>query len=223
MSDYIPTGDAAKVVWLNNFTSWLITNGASHGFNSVDITAMTTATASAVTSLTDHETQRTAAIAATALKNTDIGAAIALARDNAKRIQSYPTTSDSDRGAAGITIPDLTATPTPVDKILGIVPPDVHLDFSIRQQITIHWGPTPQDERRNARPQGVMGCEVQFHRGGIPTNEDDWRPLDTDTASPLVHTVHESVPTTYAYRARYFGKKLKHGPAGDPAVCTVSV
>lgn len=34
-------------------------------------------------------------------------------------------------------------------------------------------------------------------------------PLDTDTDSPLIHTIHESEPTTYAYRARYLGKKLR--------------
>jgi len=34
---------------------------------------------------------------------------------------------------------------------------------------------------------------------------------------------HDTIPTTYAYRARYVGKKLKSGPFGAPATCTVSV
>ena len=104
-----------------------------------------------------------------------------------------------------------------------MTPPMVHLDFSIRQQITVHWGPNPQDERHNGRPAGVIGCEIQVHQGGLPASESDWTVLDTDTDSPLVHTVHEDEPTTFAYRARYIGKDLKHGPFGNPAVCTVSV
>jgi len=40
---------------------------------------------------------------------------------------------------------------------------------------------------------------------------------------PLIHTVHEDAPTTYAYRVRYIGKNLKYGPFSAPATCTVSV
>jgi len=109
------------------------------------------------------------------------------------------------------------------DDVLRMTPPMVHLDFSIRQQITVHWGPNPQDERHNGRPAGVIGCEIQVHQGGLPASESDWTVLDTDTDSPLVHTVHEDEPTTFAYRARYIGKDLKHGPFGSPAVCTVSM
>ena len=46
-------------------------------------------------------------------------------------------------------------------------------------------------------------------------------PLNADTDS-LIQTLHESEPTIYAFRARYLGKKLEHGPHGA-AVYTVSV
>ena len=131
--------------------------------------------------------------------------------------------SVSARAEAGLTIRDTARTKSSDDDILTITPPMVHLDFSVGQQITIHWGPNPQDERRNGRPQGVVGCEIQVHRGGLPEHEAEWQILDTDTNSPYVDMVHEDTPTTYAYRARYLGKRQKHGAHGDPAVCTVSV
>ncbi len=68
-----------------------------------------------------------------------------------------------------------------------------------------------------------MGCAIQYHRGGLPAQESEWAVLENDTDSPLVHTVHENQPTTFAYRARYIGKDLKHGPYGNPVECTVSV
>jgi hypothetical protein len=179
--------------------------------------------ADADTAVADNVTQQAVAKASTATKNNALGAAIALSRDFAQRIQLDPNTTDQDRGEAGLTIRDATPSPTAADNVLATTPPLLQLDFSIRQQITIHWGPNPQDERHNGRPAGTIGCEIQVHKGGLPALESDWTLLDTDSDSPYVHTVHEDIPTTYAYRARYVGKKLKHGPHGDPAVCTVSV
>ena len=134
-----------------------------------------------------------------------------------------PRATDGDRAAAGLTVLDTTLTPTAADQILTITPPLVHLDFSVHSQVTIHWGPNPGNERFNGRPYGTQGCEIQFHRGGLPAQESDWTILDTDTNSPYIHIVHENEPTTYAYRVRYVGNKLQRGPFSAPAVCTVSV
>ena len=220
---YIPDIEAEKIVWLENFNNWVAANGATHGLSATEITELDTKKGAADTAFTANVAAQDAARGATANKNNLLGDVIAYARDLAQRIQHDPNTTDQDRGNAGLTIPDDDPSKSDPDDILSVTPPDVHLDFSIRQQVTVHWGPTPQDERRNGRPHGVVGCEIQYHKGGIPTNEEGWLPLDTDTNSPYVHSLHESAPATYAYRARYLGKKLKHGPYGDPAVCTVSV
>ena len=159
MRDYIPKDDAGKVLWLNSFSLWLTTNGAAHGFTPAEMTAMATAAGNAAFTLGNNATEQA------------IAAAIALARDDAQRLQTWPTTTDAERAAAGITIADTTPTA----------------------------------------------------RGGIPTTEATWMPLEIDTESPIIHAVPETVATTYAYRARYVGKNLKFGPFGDPVVCTVSV
>lgn len=223
MSSYIPNTDADKIFWLRNFNTWVGDHGTSHGLSADDVAALNNQTGGSVTAYTDCVAAQDASKAATANKNTVLGGAIATARDLAQRLQHDPTMTDKDRADAGLTVPDKKPTKSGDDDILAVTPPMVSLDFSVRQQVTIHWGPNPQDERNNGKPQGVIGCEIQYHRGGLPATEEEWQPLDTDTDSPYVHTVHESEPTTYAYRARYLGKKLKHGPHGDPVVCTVSV
>lgn len=56
-----------------------------------------------------------------------------------------------------------------------------------------------------------------------PTEEAAWTLLEIDPDSPCIHSVHEEVATTFAYRACYIGKNLKPGTYCDPAVCTVSL
>jgi hypothetical protein len=223
MSGYIPKSEAEQILWLTNAATWLTAHGATHGFTAPEITAFSTAVGDASTAVTNNVTAQAAAKASTAAKNTALGAAIALARDNAQRLQNDPTMTDEERAAAGLTVRDPTKTPTPPDDVMTIAPPLLLLDFSIRRQVTVHWGPNPSNERQNGRPSGTIGCQVQTARGGIPAEESAWVALEIDTESPIIHTVNETAPTTYAYRARYVGKNLKMGPFGDPAVCTVSV
>jgi len=146
-----------------------------------------------------------------------------LSREDVRRLQADPTMTDGDRAAAGITVPDAGPTPTSAATVHELTPPDCVLDFSKREQVTIHFGLDPHNERQNARPAGTLGAQIQYHRGGLPTLEADWATLDIDTQSPYIHIIHEDTPTTYAYRACWVDKKLNHGPYGDPAVCTVSV
>ena len=223
MADYIPKDDAGRILWLDNFRTWLTAYGATHGFTPAEIAAFVTASGAASFAVTNNQTAQALARSTTAAKNTAIAAAIALARDDAQRIQTYPTTTDAERAAAGITVPDTTGTATPGEKIMTIPPPLMLLDFSVRRQVTVHWGPNPSNERENGRPDGTIGCQVQTARGGIPAAETAWTPLDIDTESPIIHAIADTAPTTFAYRARYVGKNLKFGPFGDPAVCTVSV
>lgn len=120
-------------------------------------------------------------------------------------------------------MPDTIPTAASAQDVLTTPAPLLLLDFSVRRQVTIHWGPNPGNEHGNARPSGIIGCQVEYALGGIPADESAWRVLETDTDSPCIHTVTETTPTTIAYRARYVGKNLKLGPYGDPAECTVTL
>ena len=164
MSDYIPSNEAEKIAWLNHFTTWLLANGGTFGFNTGDLTSMQNATNEAATSFTDNESAKAAAIAATATKNNKVGEALALARQDVRQLQANPQVTDGDRGNAGITIPDTDKSEQSADAIAEIDSPILYLDFSIRHQVIVHWGPSPKDEQRNAKPHGVSGCEIQSAR-----------------------------------------------------------
>jgi len=223
MFDYVPKDDPGKMLWISNFAAWLNANGATHGFVPAEIAAVNTAASSAAAAVAAHVTQQAAARAATAAKNAALAEALALLRATAQRLQSWPTTTDADRAAVGITVRDATPTPVSPDEVKTIPPPLLLLEFGVRGQVTIHWGPNPGNEHENARPAGTVGCQIEFARGGIPEDEKQWTMLAIDTESPYIHLVHDTAPTTYAYRARYQGKKLTFGPYSAPATCTVSV
>ncbi|MCK5861781.1 MAG: hypothetical protein KAH38_04815 [Candidatus Hydrogenedentes bacterium] len=223
MDDYIPGNETKKVQWMKSFAVWLTAHGATHGFSSDEITAFNTAATAASTAVADNSKAQTAARAATTTKNTAITRVTTLARRNAQRLQSVPHMTDKDRSEIGITIRDTIKTAVSADAIKAIEPPMLLLDFSVRRQITIHWGHNPANENKNGRPTGTIGCEIQVAQGGIPTDETLWTLLEFDTQSPLICPVDTTTPLTFAYRARFVSKIIKFGPFGDPAVCTVSV
>jgi len=223
MADYIPRDEAGRIEWLKHFAGWMTTYGEAHSFTSAEIATLNTDVGTADTAVT-YTVEREADFRAAVVSKQDaIGDAIHLAREDVRRLQADPNMTDAERAAAGITVPDTTPTPTSAATVHELTPPETVLDFSKREQVTVHFGLNPHDEHRNARPAGTLGAQIQYHRGGHPTLESEWVNLDIDTESPYIHIIHEDTPTTYAYRACWVDKKLNHGPYGDPAVCTVSV
>ena len=222
MSDYIPKGDAEKLAWLKHFSVWLNAHGTSYGLTPQQVSAYIALVANADTKFNAHLDAKDAAHAAASAKNQGLGDAETDARELAQFLQHNPNMTDEARLGAGLTAPDSQPTPTPEGAIYEIAPPLILLDFSIRRQVTIHWGADPANERLNKRPAGTIGCEIQYALGGLPAEESAWAVLELDSESPAVHHLNNSAPTTVAYRARYVGKTLKYGGFSDPAVCTVS-
>ena len=223
MADYIPKDEAGQIAWLKHFAGWMDAHGLSHSFSAADIAELNAEASAADTAFNNNIEARTAARAALVAKKRGIAKAIRLARVDVKVLQADPTTTDAERAEARINVPDRIKTPTSPDAVEHYDPPEVLLDWSKRQRVTIHYGPNPHNERQNALPAGIFCVQIQYHRGGLPEHEDDWLILNTHTDSPYTHIVHEDTPMTYAYRACWVDKKHNKGPYGDPAVCTVSV
>jgi len=223
MADYIPTTEAERIAWLLHFNTWMQANGASYGFSAQELTELDTLATTADTDFVDCAEKEASYRAGVQAKKHSLADAIALSRADVRRLQADPNMTDAVRAQAEITVPDETPTPQSDDAIEEETPPDVVLDFSKRLRVTVHFGLNPHDENRNGKPEGVYAGFIQYHRGGIPELEDDWKILDIDTASPYVHVVHEDEAITYAYRVCWVDKKMKKGPYGDPSVCTVSV
>ena len=227
MADYIPRGEAEKIRWMWRLMVWLADNGAAyaikHGFTLDEVCAYYFVVFQAKLAADSAAEKEVAYRAGVVAKREAVGAAIARSRDFVRRLQAQPSMTDAVRAEAGITVPDTAKTAESPDAVEELTPPEVVLDWSKRQRVTIHFGFNPHDENHNAKPAGVHAAQIQYHRGGIPEHEADWVTLDIDSASPYIHVVHEDEPTTYAYRACWVSKHLKRGPYGDPAVCTVSV
>ena len=227
MADYIPSGEAAKMRWMWNLMVWLMRDGAvhglAHGFTLDEVCALVSAMLQVKLAADNAAEKQAAARAAVVVKKEAIARAVRLARADVRRLQADPDMTDADRANAGITVADTTATPLSAAAVHALATPDCDLDFSKRHQVIVHVGFNPHNERENGHPAGTIGCMLQCHRGGVPEHEEDWVTLGIVTDSPFIHSVHENEPTTYAYRACWIDKKLKLGPYGDPAVCTVSV
>ena len=221
--DYIPTTEAERIAWLERFNIFMQANGASYGFTPAELAELDSEVTAARTAFNDCITLEVAYRAGVQLKKHTLADAISEARGDVRRLQVAPNMTDEVRAEAEITVPDEIPTTTTATAVGETDPPEIVLDFSRRQRITIHFGPNPGNEKLNGKPEGVYAAEIQFHRGGLPEHEADWQFLEIDTASPFVHVVHEDVPTTYAYRACWVDTRRNRGPYGDPAVCTVSV
>jgi len=223
MADYIPRDEAARIAWLKRFDMWMQTNGASYGFTPQEKAELHTLVTRAETDYNHCIDLEIAFRAGVQLKKHSLADTLTEARGDVRRLQAAPNMTDEARAEAGITVPDTTPTSESPEAVEELEPPETVLDWSKRQRVTVHYGLNPHDENHNGKPAGVIGAQIQFHRGGIPEHEADWQILDIDSASPYVHVVHEDAPITYAYRACWVDTKRNKGPYGDPAVCTVSV
>ena len=223
MADYIPGSEAAKIAWLLHFASWLNGHGVGYGLTHAQVQMMYFR-ASHVRGLVEaHDAQQAGARAARAAKDAGLGAAEAAARDLAQFLTYNPAMTDEDRLAAGLPARDAQPAPAAYEAVETMQPPLLRLDFSIRRQVTVHWGTNPDNERLNKRPRGVIGCEIQYAVGGVPAEESGWASLGLESDSPVTHHVVINAPTTAAYRARYVGKNLKQGSFSAPVECTVSM
>ena len=223
MGDYLPQSMAELLEWLKHFVAWMVAHGAAHGFTNAEITELQTKVVALEAACLDSDVREAAYHAGIQTKKLSGAETVALTRADVKRLQASPTMTDADRADAGLNVADTEPTALSADYIREIDRPSVLADHSVPLQVTLHWGFNPHNEHENAKPKGVYGVHIQYHRGGIPENPDDWKDLDSDTHSPYIHILNEAQPIDYAYRVCWLDNNLRKGPYSDPAVCTVSV
>jgi len=223
MGDYVPRSDADKVHWVGDFAAWMNQYGTNFGFSQQEVQTFYTLAGLANSTYDAHLVAQLQARSARSAKDAGIGDAIAMARDFAQRLQHAPGMTDAQREAAGIPVADPTKTPQSPDDILAILAPLLLLDFSVRRQVTIHWGPNPGNEHENGKPEGVFACQIQYAVDTLPEDDTGWMLVGQDTESPIVHKTNFTAARKVFYRACYLDRKLRPGPFGDVSECTVSV
>lgn len=218
MHDYIPTQDPDFDAWLKGFVQYAQAHSAELGLSPAEVTALTGAQAAFSAALSEHVRLHNLAKGAFETKKQGRKQAEEVVRRRAQIIQVRPETTDEHRRGLGLPIPDRKPTPQSPDLILATKPPLIVLDWSMRKQVTVHFGPNPGNEHENGLPEGMRGVKLF-----VQTGDGAEKLLVDDTNSPYVHPIETRVPVTVTYRAAYFDHQFRVGPLGSPASCTVSV
>ncbi|MFH0887675.1 MAG: hypothetical protein V1871_00505 [Planctomycetota bacterium] len=214
---YIPNTDGDFETWQVNFVTKVVATPAAYGLLPADVTALGTLSSDWQTSLAAQTVAQDAAIAATQGKELARRNLESEIRNLAQRIQIRKATTDAQRGELGITIPDTNPTPSNPEYVLNLTPPNLILDWSIPNEVKVHFGINPSNERRNAKPAGIAGAKIWYR---IETGP--WTYVADDTNSPYTHNLPITEPTNVEYKAQWFDKKSRPGQFGESARCTVT-
>ncbi len=220
-SDYLPHREAELDEWLQSFAKRLAQVGPQVGFDANLIADIQAAVDDWVQSYQSHLAKHDEARGARQTKDARRRATVALVRKAVRMLQAAPNLSDGQRQLLNITVKDRTLTPLSPDYIRAVKAPLIWLDFSVRGQITIHFGKNPKKERENAKPEGILGAKIWYRRTDSDT-DGGWQWLADCTNSPYVHVVGSKTPMTFEYRVQWFDRKLRTGSFGDPVSATVT-
>jgi hypothetical protein len=175
-------------------------------------------------SYSNHIAAREAAGNAQATKEEKRADATKTVRQIVNVIQARKETTDAQRRSLAITVPDRVPTPTDPEAIRRLTP-EMELDFSVAQQVTVHVGPEPKNERRNAFPYPATAFELEKIDGVIPPGTPDmdalaWQRVGIFPHSPALVVIGRAATVTF--RARYFDHLNNVGPWGPPESCSVT-
>lgn len=221
--DFIPRQDSSFKAWLDAFTAYAQAHAAELGLSPAQVAELAAARDAWDAGFGRHIQARQAAMGATAEKGRLRREAEQVVRFCSGFIQRRRETTDDQRAGLGIRIPDRKPTAQAPDAVRRISSPALVLDWSLRGQITIHFGPNPNDEHRNGLPEGVKGVRLWCAPADPEKDLEhlSWEWLADDTRSPYLH-VHR-VPGEVVYRAQYLDRKLRLGPLGQPVSASVTL
>jgi len=221
--DFIPRQDDSFKAWFDAFTAYAQAHAGELGLSPAQAAELASIRDAWDAGYGRHIEAHHASMAATADKDRLRREAEQMVRLCSGLIQRRRETTNEQRAFLGLRIPDLKPTPLSPDAILRISPPMLVLDWSQRGQVSIHFGPNPNDEHRNGLPEGVKGVRLWWAPADPEKDLEHlaWEWLADDTRSPYLH-VHR-VPGTVFYRAQYIDRKLRLGPLGGPVSASVTL
>ena len=222
MADYVPNSDLELTSFANNFSTKLALYQALLSIAVGQVADLGTKLTEWLTRHATFLTARDTAAAAFDAKKLARKDLVAIIREIAQFTQGNPAMTDELREELRITVRDSVQTEVPSDYLSSIEAPSIHVEWGVRNEAKIHFGPVPTNERENGKPPHVKGAEIEFCVGGIPTDDSQWQELAMDTNSPYVHNVEGAAPQKYGYRARWIDTLLREGPYGEAVDVTIS-
>lgn len=219
---YIPGPDGDFNTWQDNFVNYVNTNWSALGISTSEKTELTGTRIGWNTNYANHITAKNAARGAAETKDDSRDTHETVIRQLTKKIQARKETTDAQREALGITVPDTTLTPLSEQIVLNEPPPVIEGVCTAPRQVRLDWRPSVVGTDSEAKPQGIDGVAIWYAEGGIPTDESLWRFLALDTNTPYVHNVGNTGSVTIAYRAQWFDRRKRMGPFGNPVTVAVT-
>ncbi len=219
MADYIPAGDPAFDTWQDNFVTYVSANAMALGLDPlIDIPPLAAAQTTWATDYPANTAAQAAAQSARQAKDAARAAFETVVRPLVRRIQAEPAVTDSQRAAAGITVPD--TIPTPVGP--PITRPVVTVDTAQRLRHTIAFADeaTPTSK---AKPAGVRGVQVWVKVGDpapVDPSELTFIAIDTRTPYTLDFEGADGGKTAH-YMLRWESTRAEPGPWSETASATV--
>ena len=225
MADYLPAKDAEFDTWISNFQAYVAAHAVELGLTPAQALEVLNAKTMWGLSYTNHIAAREAAGNAQATKEEKKGDATKTVRQIVAVIQARPGTTDAHRAGLGVTIPDRVPTPTDPEAIRRLSPPEMELDYSKPQQVTVHAGPYPKDERQNGFKKPAVGFELEVLYSAVPSGTENlealpWQHLGNYPHSPALVVIGHAATVTF--RARYFDQLNNVGTWGPPESCSVT-
>jgi hypothetical protein len=209
MPDYIPRPDAQFNDWQVNFTDYLSANAAALGVGETEIKELLAQRAEWEDTYRQCLSAQAAATSAREAKDTSRNDWQGTIRSLAQRLQASKTTTDAQRAALGITVPDRISTPAgaPTSR------PSARIENrgGLRHTVNFVDENTPT---RTAKPAGVMGAEIWVYLGDAPPADSQqmhFLGLDTSTPYEAKFEAADAGKTAY-YRLRWVNRQ---GEAGD--------
>lgn len=180
MADYIPSDDATLLSWAQNFSNSVGGQEATFGIVAGDSSDIEDALTLFGNHFSAHQVAQNGAKSATALKNESRNSLVAIMRRVVKKAQASGVLNDSKRATLQITIPDTTPTAVPAPTSRPMVAVDTSNRLLHKVKFTDENTPLS-----NAKPAGVLGCEIYVKIGGdAPIGLDECKFLGVATKTP---------------------------------------
>ncbi|MBP6964773.1 MAG: hypothetical protein KBC96_10235 [Armatimonadetes bacterium] len=193
--NYIPVNDEVYEAWLINFVNILEVNLAAVGLVTDDLVPISEAKDDFITRLEAYGLQSGLARAASEAKKGSRKTSEEILRPLVRRINNHPGMTDQLRTLLGLRPQSIAQQATPIEEMV----PEVFLESRVGV-ITIHWGPNPQQENRNGKPEGVKAGNIYRKR----SDDEEYTLVASATKSP--HYDYVTGPATdYTYVVRYRG------------------
>lgn len=216
--DYIPQSDSDLIEFADNFIKEIGGNEADFGLTAADTTEITALKMSFKAAYDDNISKQTEARAAKVKKDGERKTLVAKLRESSQVAQNHPGTTDDKRESLNLRIKD--KEPSNVGE--PATQPAAEIDTSVRLRHSITFYNQGSDSK--AKPEGVRGAEIWCRVGGEATmNEDDYRYIGTDTASPYL-AVHkpENIGKQAHYLLRWINAKGEPGAWSSPHSATIT-